>query len=129
MKILDEREDERLIELHDGEKIKLTASDDLTITISSITKKVMIGEFDFNFIDDDNGGFYKLTYMFLDKTPGYTYRGIGTACIQYCLDYTDSVIFCGQANGMEADDGSHLTGDGESFAMKMIEKGLIKGQM
>ncbi|EHH2570936.1 hypothetical protein J7X09_004612 [Vibrio parahaemolyticus] len=127
--IVEEREDARLIELVGGEQVLLRAEDELTIRVGSMTHKKMIGQFDFRLIEEEHREYYKLTHMFLDDTPGYTGQGIGEACIQYCLDYTGSQIYCGQSVGEEADDGSHLTGSGEAFAMKMIAKGLISGQV
>lgn len=129
MKVIDNKTDARLLELDNGEKIKLLAEGDLTIVVVSVTNKVKIGAFDFNFIDDDNGGAYKLTHMFLDEVPGYTGQGIGKECLRFCHDYTGSTIVCGKSNGEEADDGSHLTGGGQGFAEHMIEKGIISGQM
>lgn len=129
MEIIEQMSEERTIKLQDGEVIKLIVTDDFYIIVKSETKGFEIGNFDFNFIDDDNGGFYKLMNMHLEKTPGYLNRGIGTACVQYCIDYTGLPVVCGRADGMDASDGSHLTGDGEGFAMKMIEKGLIRGQI
>ncbi|WP_318462372.1 hypothetical protein [Photobacterium leiognathi] len=127
--IIDEKEDARLIKMTDGEKIKLEVDGELTIKVVSITRKKVIGQFDFRLIEDGFSEYYKLTYMFLEGELGYTGKGIGEACIQYCLDYSDLPIYCGQAVGEQADDGSHLTGSGESFAMKMIDKGLISGQV
>ena len=129
MKVVEDKEDARLLELDCGEKIKLLAEGDLTILVLSITNKIKIGSFDFNFIEDDNGGLYKLTHMFLDGAPGYTGKGIGSECLKFCHDYTGSPIYCGLSAGGEADDGSHLTGDGLGFAERMLKQGFFSGQI
>ena len=129
VKVIDEKEYARLIELTDGEKIKLQTDGELTVKVVSITHEKILGQFDFRLIDDGFNEYYKLTHMFLEDEPGYTGKGIGEACIRYCLDYSGLPIYCGQAVGEQADDGSHLTGNGEGFAMRMIEKKLISGQV
>ncbi|HCG5249876.1 hypothetical protein P3498_14425 [Vibrio parahaemolyticus] len=129
MKVIGNKSDARLLELNSGERIKLLADGDLTVKVLSVTHKIEVGSFDFNYIDHGNGGLYKLTHMFLDDAPGYVGQGIGRECLKFCIDQTSLPIYCGKAEGSTADDGSHLTGNGEGFAKKMIEEGIISGQI
>lgn len=129
MKLLDVKTDKRLYELENGKKIVMLADGDLTITVGIHKTCDKIGSFDFNYIDDDNGGFYKLTHMFLDETPGYLGKGIGRQCLLFAQEHTGYKIYCGKFTGHSADDGSHLTGNGEGFAMKMLEEKILAGQI
>ncbi|HAS6154360.1 hypothetical protein [Vibrio ouci] len=129
MKLLKEDTDKKIYELNNGKKIVLLAQGDLTIKVGILGTSDQIGSFDFNFIDDDNGGIYKLTHMFLDEIDGYLGQGIGRQCLLFAKEHTGSGIFCGRDTGEEADDGSHLTGDGTGFAMKMLEEKILSGQI
>ena len=73
--------------------------------------------------DDD---YYHVQNMFLEGPDGsrkYLQQGIGRAIIEEVGSCDIPIVFT-RNDGIKRDDGSHLTGDGPSFATKMVSEGL-----
>ena len=85
--------------------------------IGSITFKHVEGA---DFYDDDH---YVVTNMYLDgpnDSGDYKRQGIG----QEILSQSPYPVTFYRHDGIQRDDGGHLTGEGPGFAEKMVEKGL-----
>lgn len=117
-----EIESGRIYKNSKGQAIVLTLNDDHTeITIKDLRGK-LIGEFEFKELDYGNG--YKLMRMYSNELKQ---TGIGRAVLEYFRDVVGSPIFVSPNDGIEREDGSHLTEDAPSFVSHMIAVGLIDG--
>lgn len=84
----------------------------------------LIGEFSFKELDYDKG--FKLTHAYSDSNGNrYKRTGLGEAAISYFKKYKGGADIYVSFNYERQDDGSHLTGEGEFFVKKMVEKGVL----
>ena len=107
---------------------------DYTATVQTPTG-AKIGAFEFSQVStghrqtkygpDDN---YELllTNAFLDDEGGsYLRQGIGRRILEMVSEESDMEIFAHRHDGIQRDDGSHLTGDAPAFVERMVKDGLI----
>ncbi|EPN8544312.1 MULTISPECIES: hypothetical protein [Vibrio] len=124
MRLIREMDDVRIYEL-EGKEVKLTVNEYSVRVVDHNNCKV--GRFEFDRREDYRSDFYIITYMYLDEQGDkYLRKGIGEQCVKFFKDYHDTLIATGSDNGHKNDDGSHLTGNGPSFADKMRRKKLIR---
>ncbi|MDM1396079.1 hypothetical protein HX049_02645 [Myroides odoratimimus] len=101
--------------------------DEIAVYITYLGTSEVIGEFEF--IEVGEYGYkttfegYKLRYM--DVKDGYKRNGLGTAAVEFFKEFYGEPIIVSSYNGMERADGSHLTGEGLPFAMRLLELGII----
>jgi hypothetical protein len=60
-------------------------------------------------------------------TNDHKNTGLGSAALRYFLDVFGGPLYVSANDGMERDDGSHLTEDAPSFVQHMIAIGVIAG--
>lgn len=132
-KTIEDNWPERVIQIPTGEQIRLTADDpeDVTEVVARNSENRTIGAICFSFQEDENNGdqFLLISHLDLYKLgAGYTRQGIGEAIIQMVKDHYDYYPIVARCPRSETKqhDGSHLTGIGPNFVIKMRELGLIE---
>lgn len=65
---------------------------------------------------------FHITHLALDKCKRL---GVGRACLEFHHEQYGCLLTAGYADGVPADDGSHLTGDGPGFIAAMRELGIV----
>ncbi len=81
-----------------------------------------IGGFVFNEIEEEYGFYQMVINMHLEDLPGFKHCGIGGAIVRWAEEYWGWPVVFGKDDGMQSDDGSHLTGDGPWFAEAIYRK-------
>ena len=113
----------------DGREVRIYIDDDadfLTTVRDGDGRE--IGRFEFNWIDDLNGDYLKLCWAYLDRLdPSYLRQGIGRECLKRVKEFSDLAIVAEDHDGVQRDDGSHLTNDAPSFVEQMRREHLIAG--
>lgn len=104
-----------------GELVTIKINDDGT-QISVWSGDRQLGTIDLNCFDDPDYYFY-ITHLALDHCKGL---GIGRACLEFHKAIFSSPIWAAADDGIQRDDGSHLTGDGPGFIAKMVAEGLVR---
>jgi hypothetical protein len=85
-----------------------------------------IGRIEFAWIDDVNGGYLKLCWAYLDlKDSSYLRQGIGRECLKRVKEFSDLSIVAENHDGVQRDDGSHLTNHAPAFVAQMRRERLI----
>lgn len=108
-----------------GSSYLINISDDGDLII--VTKAgVGVGTISLDYRDDEEGSGdssrYHITHLALDDCKGL---GIGQRCLELHIEYFGFPLTAGYAGYGQADDGSHLTGDGPAFIEKMRKKGIV----
>jgi hypothetical protein len=105
-----------------GKKV-LIEIDDSTYTASVFdTDRRQIGKLEF----DERHGALKLTWAYLDWLGSeYVHQGIGRRCVEIVKKRFGFQIIAEDDDGIEKDDGSHLTGNAPAFVTQMREEGRI----
>ena len=99
----------------------LLQSDDVLIKDS---KQNLVGEFSFKELDYDKG--FKITHAYTDRyNSNYKRTGLGEKAILFFKSCKGGANIYVSFNYESQDDGSHLTGQGEFFVSRMIEKGIL----
>ncbi len=84
----------------------------------------LIGEFNFKELDYNKG--FKITHAYTDiYNSNYKRTGLGEQAIMFfksCKGEADVYV---SSNYERQNDGSHLTGQGEIFVTRMMEKGIL----
>lgn len=132
LKILKEVESKRTYQLNDGENIVIEIDEDENRINVFDSNDKEIGYIEFADRDSDDKYIapsddkYILT-LALDKTPGYTHRGIGREALLFYKEwYNNNIAICAASIlDRQLDDGSHLIGDGGPFVMQMRAEGII----
>jgi hypothetical protein len=87
-----------------------------------------IGRFAFDWIDDLNGDYLKLRWAHLDLIDSsYLRQGIGRECLKRVKEFSDLAIVAEDHDGVQREDGSHLTNDAPGFVARMRHEHLIAG--
>ncbi|AZA91764.1 Uncharacterised protein [Chryseobacterium nakagawai] len=103
-----------------GELTLFLVSDDVFIKDVSGN---LIGEFNFKELDYSKG--FKLTHAYSDKyEKKFKRKGLGKAAIEYFKSSKGVDVYV-SLNYEPQYDGSQLTGEGEIFVKRMIEKGVL----
>lgn len=127
LKMVEDSKDIRKYELEDGVVIVIKivdCFDEVTIKVTTDTEED-IGQIELIMREDE--GDYYITWMYLDKSGNkFTQRGIGRQALLFFKDHYDVLISAAENDGMERDDGSHLTGDGPGFVEKLRLEGIIE---
>lgn len=124
--LIDDRDDERDYQLPNGNIVTLRYEPDSGEITFWDGEEQLGGTNDcFYFIDHPTKDNYLLARMYVPKE--LKNMGLGRACIEFFGDYVNSSIYVRPDDGVERDDGSHLTEDAPGFVAKMIEEGLIIG--
>lgn len=88
-----------------------------------------IGCFEFSFIDDPSGGYFKVMSMDLGQAgKRFLKKGIGTKVIEMKREGGEGAVVFGDISGFGPKDGSHLIDDGPAFVESInrkIENGII----
>lgn len=75
---------------------------------------------------NEQDGQLLLTWAYLDQLgPDYVRQGIGRRCLQIASQFSGMPIVARDNDGIQRDDGSHLTGDAPQFVARMRTEGLI----
>lgn len=123
-KLISEDDLERRYEIPNGEIITLRIDDDLEeVTFWNESGNQLGNDRDFLFMEDeymDNRYLLGRMYVPIKK------NGLGRAAVEFFKEYTDSVIYTRENNGIVLNDGTHLTGDAPDFVGKMQKEGLIE---
>lgn len=114
--------EERIIEDKVGRTIKLVATNAQDEEVVAYHDGKEIGLLRFDCVDSDAGEELKVCWMYLNKRPGYTRCGIGTAIVEWAEEFSECDVVLGRDDGTEGD-GSHLTGHGPSFARYLRSRG------
>jgi len=124
--LLDKNDPVRIYELPNSDRISITINDSFEEIVVKTILGENIGKIKFIvFLDYET--YSKLAWMFLDGCKGiYLHRGIGRTALQFYKDYSGYKIYAEDNDGIEKDDGSHLTGDGAYFVYKMRCEGIIE---
>jgi hypothetical protein len=78
-------------------------------------------------VEIPHGNVLKLAWAFLDKLDGqYLHQGIGRQILKLVWERYRMPIIAEDDDGIQKDDGSHLTGDAPAFIARMREEGLIE---
>lgn len=119
--LIKDNDNERIYKLSNGKIITIRINDDSEI--SYIENGIEIGKYeDFVFIEDEfDSSKYLLARMYVPIKG----QGLGRATIEFFTEYFDATIWARNNDGIEREDGSHLTEDAPSFVDKMIEEGLL----
>jgi len=82
------------------------------------------GTISLNYIEGDwpDPDHYHITHLSLEKCSGI---GLGRKCLIFHKECFDAPITAGNDNGIQSNDGSHLTGSGPGFIRKMRQEGLV----
>ena len=87
-----------------------------------------IGRFEFDWIDDLDGDYLKLRWAYLDVIDSsYRCKGIGRECLKRVKEFSGFEIVAEDHDGVQRDDGSHLTNDAPGFVARMRRERLIAG--
>ena len=113
---------ERTYQLANDREVTIKIDDDAVISYWENGQK--LGSYnDFVFIEDE---FIPHRYLLARIFVPITRSGLGRATIEFFKDYFDATIWVRPNDGIEMEDGSHLTGDGVPFVSQMIAEKLIE---
>ena len=98
-----------------GRRITLTA-DSFFSKVTAFYENQKIGSFDFDERDDGINYWLIVTNMHLEDMPNFVRCGIGTNIVDWVEESTGHFVDFGSNDGYKSEDGSHLTGNGPSFA-------------
>ncbi|MDO8312125.1 MAG: hypothetical protein Q7T25_09310 [Sideroxyarcus sp.] len=104
---------EYLIKIDDEEEISVWLDN---VKKGTISLRLIEGAQDFK------PNYCHITHLALDDCQG---QGIGRRCLQLHRELFNIPITAGNAHDGQMDDGSHLTGNGPGFILKMREEGLV----
>ena len=113
----------------DGRAVRIQVDDEnyFTTTVRDSDGRE-IGRIEFRWIDDLNCNYLKLCWAYLDLVDSsYRFQGIGRECLKQVRELSGLAIVAAENDGMQRDDGSHLTGDAPGFVARMQAEGLIAG--
>lgn len=113
---------ERDYRISNGETITIKISDDAEITYWNNSNQIGNDE-DFVFIEDE---FTLNRYLLARMYVPIKNSGLGRATVEYFKEYYEADIYVRPNDGIEREDGSHLTEDAPSFVFHMIKEGLIE---
>lgn len=119
--LIKDNDNERIYKLPNGKNITIRIND--YTEISYVENGIEIGnDEDFVFIEDEfDSSKYLLARMYVPIKG----QGLGRATIEFFTEYFDATVWARNNDGIEREDGSHLTEDAPSFVDKMIEEGLL----
>lgn len=107
-----------------GRSIQINFDED-NLTCVATHNSVLLGTFRFDEADPDaDSSLLLLTHCHIEEVDGYKRCGIGEQMIRLPVEYGYSV-FARNNDGIQRDDGSHLTEDAPAFIDAMIKKGLV----
>ena len=111
----------------DGREVRIyidDKSDFLTTVKDGVGRE--IGRFEFQWIDDLNGDYLKLCWAYLDLVDAsYRRQGIGRECLKRVKEFSGFDIVAEDHDGVQREDGSHLTNDAPGFVAQMRREHLI----
>jgi hypothetical protein len=122
--LIKSRDFERDYQIYSSTLITLRLADDFSeITFYNSIEEKLDGEF--IFIDEyEKGESYLLTRMYApEKFKG---AGLGRAALEFFKEYTGANIYARENDGVDRDDGIHLTEDAPGFVARMISEGLLQ---
>lgn len=121
---ISEEEMERKYAISNGDIIILKIDEDFEeITFWDEQNNQLGSDRDFLFVEDEeNENRFLLARMFVPIKQ----NGLGRAALEFFTEYTDSVVYARENDGITRNDGSHLTGDAPIFVGKMQREGLIE---
>jgi hypothetical protein len=121
--ISDER---RLLTLASGEVVEIRFEDD---SVAVYAGGEEVGRLSFRQIEEPEDTYYHMTHAFIEGGGGaYKRQGIGTEAIRLFLECTGGPITFSDDDGIQRDDGSHLTGDAPGFVASIKAK-LARGEL
>jgi len=104
-----------------GRKIELEVCE-VNYTIDALHDGEKLGGFNFNYCEDPHNEYLLVTNMHLENIDGFLRAGIGSKIIEVAKSEFGMPILFRDNDGVQRDDGSHLTGDGAAFASAMQKK-------
>ena len=113
----------------DGREVRISIDDesDFLTTVRDGDGRE-IGRFEFDWIDGLNGDYLKLRWAYLDLIDSsYLRQGIGRECLTRVKEFSDLAIVTEDHDGVQREDGSHLTNDAPGFVARMRREHLIVG--
>lgn len=128
--LISDKETTRIYENPKGIEFEITIDEDEhEVFLKCNDTGNSIGYFSFTELGVDDGykssfDGYKLTHMYIEEE--YQRLGLGTLAVKFFKEWNGEPIFVSPNDGFEREDGSHLTGDGLPFAMKLMEEGIIE---
>jgi hypothetical protein len=123
--IINDNDETRDIQISNGETVTLKI-DDYENTVTALNSSNQeIGSLEFSYDEDFDK--HKLKWMHLDKLGDkYKRMGIGTAAILFYKDFFNCLVYAEYNDGIQKDDGSHLTQDAPVFVDKLRNQGIIE---
>lgn len=116
-----DNDNERIYKLPNERIITICINDDSEV--SYLENGIEIGNYeDFVFLEDE---FEPYKYLLARMYVPIKGQGLGRATIEFFTEYFSAVVWARNNNGIELEDGSHLTEDAPGFVDKMIEEGLL----
>lgn len=117
---------DKLFKAKDDALYVITIDDDgCEIVVSQGIKR--LGEIRLDYREDEGVRgefcFFHITHLELGRCKGL---GIGRACLEFHKRQFDMPLTAGYADRGQAEDGSHLTGDGVGFIARMREEGIVE---
>lgn len=127
----DLNDEERRLTLDSGEIVELRFEDD---SVAIYAHQNEVGRLSFRAYEvpmfgDYEETCYQLTHAFIEGDEGkYKYQGIGTEAFRFFRECTGASVTFSEDDGLQKNDGSHLTGDAPRFVAKlkaMMSRGEI----
>lgn len=119
--LVQDNDNERIYRISGNRLITIKISDDSEITYWENDLQIGNDE-DFVFIEDEfDYSKYLLARMYVPIKG----EGLGRATIEFFKEYFDVAVWARTFDGIEREDGSHLTEDAPAFVDKMIMEGLL----
>ena len=113
----------------DGRVVRIYVDDEMEfLTTVRDSDGREIGRFEFRWIDNLYCDYLKLCWAHLDLVDSsYRFQGIGRECLRQVKEFSGFAIVAEDHDGIQRDDGSHLTGDAPGFVERMRAEHLIAG--
>ncbi len=120
-KLIANNDNRRTYQIIGNRKITIDINDDSEITYWENGARISDDD-EFVFIQDE---FQPSKYLLARMYAPIKNVGLGRATIEFFKDYYEAIIYARQNDGIDREDGSHLTEDAPGFVAKMIDEGLL----
>lgn len=119
-------DEHRRLTLTSGEVVEIRFQED---SVAVYAGSEEVGRLSFRQIEEPGETYYHLTHAFIEGRGGaYKRQGIGTEAIRLFRDCTGGPITFSEDDGIQREDGSHLTGDAPEF-VNSLKKKLVRGEL
>ncbi len=123
--IIDIDDETRQLVLSSGEIVELRFEDD---SVAVYVENNEVGRLCFRAyevpVNNHEETYYHMTHAFIEGGGGkYKYQGIGTEAFRLFRECTGAEVTFSENDGIQKEDGSHLTGDAPRFVEKL--KGMM----